>query len=208
MRPSGRAPDELRAVSIEAGVTKHAEGSCLIRSGDTHVLITASVDAKAPSWMRNSGLGWVTAEYGMLPRATNTRNRREASAGEHGRDAAEIDRIFLAGNDGARVTSGIGAFRDAVGTYAELGVTDLVIHHPRADDPFWNDKRDTHISVAVEQLQNTRPAYQALNPAYGEVAAQNVWGQIMNKIALGELDSSSAADEAIATIQTIFDDWQ
>ena len=76
------------------------------------------------------------------------------------------------------------------------------------DDPFWNDKRDTHISVAVEQLQNTRPAYQALNPAYGEVAAQNVWGQIMNKIALGELDSSSAADEAIATIQTIFDDWQ
>lgn len=76
------------------------------------------------------------------------------------------------------------------------------------DDPFWQDKRDTHISVAVEQLQNTRPAYQVLNPAYGEVAAQNVWGQIMNKIALGELNSNSAADEAIATIQKIFDDWQ
>ncbi|MEM7066463.1 MAG: ABC transporter substrate-binding protein [Cyanobacteria bacterium P01_B01_bin.77] len=76
------------------------------------------------------------------------------------------------------------------------------------DDPFWQDKRDSHIAVAVEQLQNTRPAYQALNPAYGEVADQNVWGQIMNKIALGELDSASAADEAIATIQKIFDDWQ
>ncbi|MEM1160049.1 MAG: ribonuclease PH [Pseudomonadota bacterium] len=93
MRPSGRAPDELRAVSIEAGVTKHAEGSCLIRSGDTHVLITASVDAKAPSWMRNSGLGWVTAEYGMLPRATNTRNRREAKNGQTGR-TQEIQRLI------------------------------------------------------------------------------------------------------------------
>lgn len=76
------------------------------------------------------------------------------------------------------------------------------------NDPFWKEKRDTHISVAVEQLQNTRPAYQALNPAYGEVADQNVWGQIMNKIALGELDSNSAADEAISTIQKIFSDWQ
>ena len=78
MRPSGRADDELRAVTIETGATRHAEGSCLIRAGDTHVLITASIDSKAPPWMRNSGLGWVTAEYGMLPRATNTRNRREA----------------------------------------------------------------------------------------------------------------------------------
>ena len=76
------------------------------------------------------------------------------------------------------------------------------------NDPFWKDQQDTHISVAVEQLQNTRPAYQVLNPAYGEVAAQNVWGQIMNKIALGELDSNSAADEAIQTIQQIFDNWQ
>ncbi|MEM9483654.1 MAG: ABC transporter substrate-binding protein [Cyanobacteria bacterium P01_F01_bin.116] len=75
-------------------------------------------------------------------------------------------------------------------------------------DPFWQDKRDTHISVAVEQLQNTRPAYQVLNPAYGEVADQNVWGQIMNKIALGELDSNTAADEAITTIQKIFEDWK
>ncbi|ESA34975.1 carbohydrate abc transporter substrate-binding cut1 family [Leptolyngbya sp. Heron Island J] len=76
------------------------------------------------------------------------------------------------------------------------------------EDGFWQEQQDTHISVAVKQLQNTRPAYQVLNPAYGEVAAQNVWGQIMNKIATGELDSNAAADEAIATIQTIFDDWQ
>ncbi|MEM8610816.1 MAG: ABC transporter substrate-binding protein [Cyanobacteria bacterium P01_H01_bin.105] len=76
------------------------------------------------------------------------------------------------------------------------------------DDPFWKDKRDTHISVAVEQLENTRSAYQVLNPAYGEVAAQNVWGQVIQKMALGEFDSNLAADEAITAIQTIFDDWQ
>lgn len=93
MRPSGRAPDELRPVTIETGVTRHAEGSCLIRFGDTHVLVTASIDAKAPPWMRNSGLGWVTAEYGMLPRATNTRNRREARNGQTGR-TQEIQRLI------------------------------------------------------------------------------------------------------------------
>ena len=75
MRPSGRDVSEMRAVSIETGITRHAEGSCLIRCGDTHVLCTASVEEKLPPWMRNSGQGWVTAEYGMLPRATGTRNR-------------------------------------------------------------------------------------------------------------------------------------
>ena len=93
MRPSGRAADELRPVTIETGVTKHAEGSVLIRAGDTHVLVTASIDAKAPPWLRNSGLGWVTAEYGMLPRATNTRNRREAKNGQTGR-TQEIQRLI------------------------------------------------------------------------------------------------------------------
>ncbi len=93
MRPSGRAADELRPVSIETGFTRHAEGSCLIRAGDTHVLVTASIDAKAPPWMRNSGLGWVTAEYGMLPRATNSRNRREAKNGQTGR-TQEIQRLI------------------------------------------------------------------------------------------------------------------
>ncbi len=93
MRPSGRRADELRKVTIETGFTRHAEGSVLIRFGDTHVLCTASIDAKPPPWLRKSGLGWVTAEYGMLPRATNTRNRREAKAGQTGR-TTEIQRLI------------------------------------------------------------------------------------------------------------------
>ncbi len=93
MRPSGRRADELREISIETGFTRHAEGSVLIRFGDTHVLCTASIEAKPPPWLRKSGLGWVTAEYGMLPRATNTRNRREAKAGQTGR-TTEIQRLI------------------------------------------------------------------------------------------------------------------
>ncbi len=93
MRPSGRLADELREISIETGFTRHAEGSVLIRFGDTHVLCTASIEAKPPPWLRKSGLGWVTAEYGMLPRATNTRNRREAKAGQTGR-TTEIQRLI------------------------------------------------------------------------------------------------------------------
>ncbi|MEM7742406.1 MAG: ribonuclease PH [Pseudomonadota bacterium] len=94
MRPSGRATDQMRPVTIETGVTKHAEGSCLIRMGDTHVLVTASVDTRVPPFLRNSGLGWVTAEYGMLPRATNTRTRREAAAGKQGGRTIEIQRLI------------------------------------------------------------------------------------------------------------------
>ena len=93
MRPSGRQTDEMRSVSIETDVTRHAEGSCLIKMGDTHVLCTASVDEKVPPFMRNSGLGWVTAEYGMLPRATHTRMRREAKNGQSGR-TQEIQRLI------------------------------------------------------------------------------------------------------------------
>ncbi|MFQ6546910.1 ribonuclease PH [Aestuariibius sp. 2305UL40-4] len=93
MRPSGRALDQMREVSIETGVTKHAEGSCLIRVGDTHVLCTASVDERVPPFLRNTGLGWVTAEYGMLPRATTTRMRREAKDGQSGR-TQEIQRLI------------------------------------------------------------------------------------------------------------------
>ena len=80
MRPSGRARNEMRAVSIETNVTKHAEGSCLIRCGDTHVICTASLEERVPPFLRNTGLGWVTAEYGMLPRSTGSRMRREAAA--------------------------------------------------------------------------------------------------------------------------------
>ncbi|PFG65230.1 ribonuclease PH [Thioclava sp. ES.031] len=94
MRPSGRELSELRPISIETGVTKHAEGSCLIKMGDTHVLCTATIEDRAPSFLKGSGLGWVTAEYGMLPRATNTRNRREAAAGKQGGRTVEIQRLI------------------------------------------------------------------------------------------------------------------
>ena len=93
MRPSGRAFNELRAVSFETGVAKHAEGSCLVRFGDTHVLCTASWDETTPPWLRGGGRGWVTAEYGMLPRSTGDRMRREAKNGQSGR-TQEIQRLI------------------------------------------------------------------------------------------------------------------
>lgn len=93
MRPSSRDLNQMRPISIETDVTRHAEGSCLIKCGDTHVLCTASVDERVPSFMRNSGQGWVTAEYGMLPRATHTRMNREAKRGQSGR-TQEIQRLI------------------------------------------------------------------------------------------------------------------
>jgi len=84
----------MRPVTIETGFTKHAEGSCLIKMGDTHVLCTASIEPRVPSFIKGSGLGWVTAEYGMLPRATNTRMRREAAAGKQGGRTVEIQRLI------------------------------------------------------------------------------------------------------------------
>lgn len=94
MRPSARDLSEMRPVSIETGLTKHAEGSCLIRMGDTHVLCTATIEDRVPPFIKGSGLGWVTAEYGMLPRATNTRMRREAAAGKQGGRTVEIQRLI------------------------------------------------------------------------------------------------------------------
>ncbi|MFY0620388.1 MAG: ribonuclease PH [Pelagimonas sp.] len=94
MRPSGRELNEMRAVSIETGVTKHAEGSCMIRMGDTHVLCTATLEARVPPFIKGSGLGWVTAEYGMLPRSTTSRMRREATAGKQGGRTVEIQRLI------------------------------------------------------------------------------------------------------------------
>ena len=93
-RPSGRDPDQLRAVRIERGYSKHAEGSVLVRYGDTHVLCTASVEALVPGWLRDSGQGWVTAEYGMLPRSTHTRSDREAARGKQGGRTLEIQRLI------------------------------------------------------------------------------------------------------------------
>ena len=94
MRPSGRAPDEMRPVFLETGIGKYAEGSCLTRFGDTHVLCTASVEDSVPPWMRNSGRGWVTAEYGMLPRSTDSRTDREAVRGRQTGRTQEIQRLI------------------------------------------------------------------------------------------------------------------
>ena len=93
MRPSGRKANQMREISIETGVTRHAEGSCLIKCGHTHVLCTASLDERVPPFLRNTGLGWVTAEYGMLPRATHSRMNREAKKGQSGR-TQEIQRLI------------------------------------------------------------------------------------------------------------------
>lgn len=94
MRPSKRAVDELRPVTLERGVSKHAEGSCLVKFGDTHVLCTASLEERVPPWLRGQQRGWVTAEYGMLPRATGDRMRREASAGKQSGRTQEIQRLI------------------------------------------------------------------------------------------------------------------
>ncbi len=94
MRPSGRAPDQMRAIAMEAGFTRHAEGSCLVSFGDTRVLCTASIETSLPPWLRGKGKGWVTAEYGMLPRATHSRGRREAAAGKQSGRTQEIQRLI------------------------------------------------------------------------------------------------------------------
>src|SRR5918997_1028682 len=94
MRPSGRAPDQMREIVMEPGFTRHAEGSCLVSFGDTGVFCTASVEESLPPWLRGKGKGWVTAEYGMLPRATHTRGRREAAQGKQSGRTQEIQRLI------------------------------------------------------------------------------------------------------------------
>ena len=94
MRPSGREPNQMRAVTIERNVAQKAEGSCIVTFGNTKVFVTASVETSLPSWRRGSGLGWVTAEYGMLPRATGSRNKREAVSGKQGGRTQEIQRLI------------------------------------------------------------------------------------------------------------------
>jgi len=108
MRPSGRAPDAMRPVTLEPGVAKYAEGSCLAKFGDTHVLCTASVEERVPPFLRNTGKGWVTAEYGMLPRSTATRTDREAARGRQSGRTQEIQRL-------------IGRSLRAVTDFAQLG---------------------------------------------------------------------------------------
>src|SRR3546814_14607000 len=95
MRPSGRAFDQLRDIVLETNVNKHAEGSCLARFGDTHVLCTASIEESIPSWLRNPGCGWITAEYGMLPRSTGPRTAREATRGKQSVPPQETQRRIV-----------------------------------------------------------------------------------------------------------------
>jgi ribonuclease PH len=113
-RPSGRAVDALRAVSLEPGFSKHAEGSCLVRFGDTHVLCTASIEDRLPPFLRNTGRGWITAEYGMLPRATPARSDREAARGKQSGRTQEIQRL-------------IGRSLRAVADLTKLGERQIVI---------------------------------------------------------------------------------
>src|SRR2546421_9606967 len=94
MRPSRRQPDELRTVTLDRGVVKYAEGSCFVKFGDTHVLVTATLEERLPPWLKGQGRGWVTAEYGMLPRATHERTRREASIGKQSGRTVEIQRLI------------------------------------------------------------------------------------------------------------------
>ncbi len=94
MRPSNRTPDQMRAVSLTPGFARHAEGSCLVKFGDTHVLVTASLEERAPPFLKGTGKGWVTAEYGMLPRATHTRGQREAAKGKQSGRTQEIQRLI------------------------------------------------------------------------------------------------------------------
>ncbi len=94
MRESGRASDEMRPLVFERGFTKHAEGACLVKFGDTHVLCTASLETRVPPWLRDSGKGWITAEYGMLPRSTHTRTDREAARGKQSGRTQEIQRLI------------------------------------------------------------------------------------------------------------------
>ena len=94
MRPSRRQPDELRAITLERSVVKYAEGSCLVKFGDTHVLVTATLEDKLPPWLKGQARGWITAEYGMLPRATLERTRREAAAGKQNGRSIEIQRLI------------------------------------------------------------------------------------------------------------------
>ncbi|MBN8920001.1 MAG: ribonuclease PH [Rhizobiales bacterium] len=94
MRPSRRQPDEMRPVTLDRGVVKYAEGSCFVKFGDTHVLVTATLEDRVPPWLKGQARGWVTAEYGMLPRATSERTRREATAGKQGGRSLEIQRLI------------------------------------------------------------------------------------------------------------------
>ena len=184
MRPSGRAPDEMRAIAIETHFTKHAEGSCLISFGDTKVLCTASVEERLPPWLRGKGEGWVTAEYSMLPRATHTRGSREAAKGKQSGRTQEIQRL-------------IGRSLRSVTDLKKLGERQITLDCDviQAD----GGTRTAAISgawVALQLAVNKLMAAGAIkeNPLIGKIAAVSCG--IFNGISVLDLDydEDSAAD--------------
>ena len=166
MRPSGRDLSEMRPVSIETGFTKHAEGSVLIKVGDTHVLCTATIEDRVPPFIKGSGLGWVTAEYGMLPRATGSRMRREAAAGKQGGRTVEIQRLI-----GRSLRAGVD--RVALCRFIDIGLRIHLatprhraeheggIHHDRAMDHEEEDQDQIVEHACVELIAG--PIYRELD---------------------------------------------
>ena len=159
MRPSGRAPDAMRPVSLEPGVAKYAEGSCLAKFGDTHVLCTASVEERVPPFLRNTGKGWVTAEYGMLPRSTHTRTDREAARGRQSGRTQEIQRL-------------IGRSLRAVTDLAKLGERQI-----RIDCDVLQADGGTRTAAITGSYVALRQAFQRLVSA-GQLAALPLAGSV------------------------------
>jgi ribonuclease PH len=176
LRPSGRAPDELRPVRITRGYTRHAEGSVLVEFGDTRVLVTASVEEGVPSFLRGKGEGWVTAEYGMLPRATHSRSAREAARGKQGGRTLEIQRL-------------IGRSLRAVMDMRALGERTVTLDCDVLQaDGGTRTASITGAYVALADAMETLSRRQALksNPLHGQVAAVSVG--IVNGVIVADLD--------------------
>ena len=164
MRPSGRNPDQLRPVRFTTGYTRHAEGSVLAEFGDTRVLCTASVETRVPPWMRGNGSGWVTAEYGMLPRSTNTRTGREAARGRQSGRTLEIQRLI--GRSLRAVTD-----LDALGERTVTLDCDVL----QADGGTRTAAiSGAYVALAIAMRTLTRQGALKKNPLYGQVAAVSV----------------------------------
>jgi ribonuclease PH len=153
MRPSRRQPDELRAISLERGVVKYAEGSCFVKFGDTHVLVTATLEDRLPPWLKGQARGWVTAEYGMLPRATSERTRREASAGKQSGRTIEIQRQITIDCD---VIQADGGTRTAAITGAWVALHDCVTWMKTRDMVTGDPLRD-HVAAISCGICNGTP---------------------------------------------------
>ena len=164
MRPSGRELDQMRAVSIETGFTKHAEGSCLIKMGETHVLCTASIEPRVPSFIKGSGLGWVTAEYGMLPRSTHSRMARESSRGKQTGRTQEIQRLIGRSLRAAVNLSALG--ENTITVDCDVLQADGGTRTAAITGGF------VALSLAVEQLLKQKKIKK--NPIIGQVAAISV----------------------------------